>query len=419
MILIELTSTGLILASFNYDSDENPVYTNADHISFGKTRNEVVDHFHDLFKTRSGILSSLDDLLEEQGDICTFNPLIYDMFRHSKHSIKFVSSENLSNVYFQARAEIMSQLFGTKEEYHQYNRTIAIELVKSKLRSPLTSKDLHLIQALNAVDDLTNIANLFFNRVQEWYSVHFPELISLVSSNQQLLRMVADIGSRESFSEDKLKNLNEARSTKIISKAMTSTGKDMDSSDFIPLQQLAKFALETEKTREGIYDYIERFMPDIAPNLTELLGYKLACRLLAKAGSLKNLALKPASTIQVYGAEAALFRHIKSGSDPPKHGLIFQSEYIHGAKRHLRGKIARLLAGKISIAARVDYFTGDFIAPALKEDLEKKIIELEKKPPPRKKKDAKKRKRKPKRGKRDKNRPDKQRKPSRRTRGIE
>lgn len=415
MILIELTSTGLILASFNYDNDENPVYTSVDHVSFGKIQEEAVDQFQNMFKSGSGIFKLLEDRTEEGENFYTFNPLIYDAFRHSEHKIKFINREKHSAVYFQAHAEIVNQLFGTREEFHQFNRSIAIELVKTKLRTPLTSKDLHLIQALNAVDDLTNIANLFFNRVQEWYSVHFPELISLVSNNQQLLRMIADIGSRENFDEAKLTNLTDSRALKIKNSASTSTGKDMDNSDFIPFQQLAKFALETERTRENIYDYIERFMPVIAPNLTELLGYRLACRLLAKAGSLRNLALKPASTIQVYGAEAALFRHIKSGSDPPKHGIIFQSDYIHGSKKYLRGKISRLLSGKISIAARVDYFAGDFIAPVLKEDLEKKIAELEKKPPPRRKKERKKRKKRPKRGKDDKYRHNKRRKPTKDT----
>lgn len=120
-------------------------------------------------------------------------------------------------------------------------------------------------------------------------------------------------------------------------------------------------------------------MKEVAPNLRELVGSSLGARLIALTGSLEGLAKKPASTIQVLGAEKALFRSLKTGARPPKHGIIFQHQYIHNAPRWQRGKIARALAGKLSIAARVDAFHGEFVADSLKKILDKRVEDIQKK----------------------------------------
>lgn len=135
--------------------------------------------------------------------------------------------------------------------------------------------------------------------------------------------------------------------------------------------------------------YIDDTMEEIAPNTKILAGSLLGARLISIAGSLMNLAKRPASTIQVLGAEKALFRSLKTGARPPKHGLIFQHNILHDAKRWQRGKIARALAGKIAIAVRIDAFGGKFVGDSLKKDLEERITEIKKKykdPPPAKEK---------------------------------
>ncbi|MHA2294773.1 MAG: NOP5/NOP56 family protein [Candidatus Hodarchaeales archaeon] len=377
MILIDMCSFGLLLTRFEPKEGQQVFVQESICVDFSTDVKKAISRFQDLFHRGEELYNSIVKEYDLSGEeCCTFNPAVYESFQQVNHNIKFVERELYSDVYFESLDEKISQLFDSKDSYNIFNRQVAIEVVKSKLRSPLT-KDLHLIQALKAVDDLTSIVNLFSNRVQEWYAVHFPELSEIVGNNPQFLRLVTTVGQRKSFGKDILDDLSETKSLKIREAAINSVGKEMDSSDFIPLRQLAEFALETDNTKNRIHSYIEKGMEKIAPNLTELLGYKLACRLVVKAGSLKNLAMKPSSTIQIYGAEAALFRHMKTGTDPPKHGIIFQSDYIHGSKKHLRGRIARLLAGKISVAARVDFFSGEFIAPALKEDLEQKIARLE------------------------------------------
>ncbi len=137
-------------------------------------------------------------------------------------------------------------------------------------------------------------------------------------------------------------------------------------------------------------------MDEVAPNLKALVGgAKLAARLMSLAGGLKELAMMPASTIQVLGAEKALFRHLRTGAKPPKHGVIFQYPAINRSPWWQRGKIARALAGKLAIAARVDYFSGEYIGEELKKELEQRIQEIKEKypnPPKRKAKPEKKKK---------------------------
>jgi nucleolar protein 56 len=152
------------------------------------------------------------------------------------------------------------------------------------------------------------------------------------------------------------------------------------------VQALAKDVLEFYNLRKSMEDYVDKTMEEMAPNVRTVAGALLGARLIALAGSLQNLAMRPASTIQVLGAEKALFRSLKTGARPPKHGLIFQHTLLHDAKRWQRGKIARVIAGKLAIAARADAFGGGhYIGEDLKADINKRIEEIHEKykePPP-------------------------------------
>jgi nucleolar protein 56 len=137
--------------------------------------------------------------------------------------------------------------------------------------------------------------------------------------------------------------------------------------------------------RQDLEKYLDSTMEEVAPNTKYLLGSLLGARLIALSSGLTNLAKRPASTIQVMGAEKALFRSLKSGTRPPKHGMIFQHTLLHDAKRWQRGKIARALAGKVAIAARADAFGGRHIGEELKAALDKRLDEIYAKydqPPP-------------------------------------
>jgi nucleolar protein 56 len=180
--------------------------------------------------------------------------------------------------------------------------------------------------------------------------------------------------------------------------------------------------LEMYELRKNMESYVDQAMKGVAPNTRAVAGALLGARLIAIAGSLQNLAMRPASTIQVLGAEKALFRSLKTGARPPKHGLIFQHALLHDAKRWQRGKIARVLAGKLAIAARTDAFGGRYIGDALMADINKRLKEIREKyrepPPPKEKKPKPElRERREKRlGRRDKRRRDKKWRKNRRAR---
>ena len=153
-------------------------------------------------------------------------------------------------------------------------------------------------------------------------------------------------------------------------------GAELEDFDLAVLQSFCNLMLELYKFREKSDAYVGDVLKEVAPNMTAIVGAPLSARLISIAGSLQNLAKMPASTLQVLGAEKALFRSLKTGARPPKHGVIFQHAAIHQAPRWQRGKIARALSGKLTIAARIDAFKGDFMGDKLRDTVNKKIEQI-------------------------------------------
>ncbi len=276
-----------------------------------------------------------------------------------------------------------------KEDYYSKVHEISLELTRRKLRRAAQKRDLLAVQAIRAIDDIDKTINLYVARLREWYSLHFPELDELVREHIDYARIVYELGHRNNITVENLKKLgfSEQKAKKIAEAAKKSMGADLSDFDIEYIKTLAGIILDLYKLRETLEGYIEAIMKEVAPNITALVGPKLGARLLSLAGGLENLAKLPASTIQVLGAEKALFRALRTGGKPPKHGVIFQFPAIHRSPRWQRGKIARALAAKLAIAAKVDYFTGRFIGDKLREELEKRIDEIKKlyaKPPARK-----------------------------------
>ncbi len=276
-----------------------------------------------------------------------------------------------------------------KTDFFEKLHTIMLELTRRKLRRAAEKRDLLAVQAIRAIDDIDKTINLYVARLREWYSLHFPELDELVREHLDYAKIVHELGHRSNITVDNLKKLgfSEEKAKRIAEAAAKSMGADLSDFDIEYIKTLAGIILDLYKLRETLGEYIEAVMKEVAPNITALVGPKLGARLLSLAGGLENLAKLPASTIQVLGAEKALFRALRTGGKPPKHGVIFQYPAIHRSPRWQRGKIARALAAKLAIAAKVDYFTGRFIGDKLKEELEKRIEEIKKlysKPPVRK-----------------------------------
>jgi len=273
------------------------------------------------------------------------------------------------------------KFFKKPEEFKAWIHNVTVELTKLKVREAVEKRDLLIIQAIQTIDDIDKTTNLFMGRIREWYGLHFPELGRLVEKHETYARIILEIGERENFSIKKLAELGvpERRAEKIIEAAEKSMGAAFRKEDFEKLRAICKTTLELYERRKELEKYVEEAMDEVAPNVKALVGALLGARLIALAGSLENLAKMPASTIQVLGAEKALFRALRTGSKPPKHGVIFQHTCLREAKRWQRGKIARALAGKLAIAARTDAYSGKFIGDELKTSLEKRIEEIKEK----------------------------------------
>jgi len=275
------------------------------------------------------------------------------------------------------------------EEYRKFLFEISDLVTRLKLRQAVEKRDLFVAQAISALDDVDKIMNLIASRIREWYGLHFPELEELVRDNKEYVRIVYHIGHRSKINEEALTkvlpNLPEERVKRIAEAAKKSIGAEMSEWDLEQIKAYAEAFLKLEAYREKLATYIDDAMKDVAPNIRELVGPLLGARLIKLAGGLTRMAFLPASTIQVLGAEKALFRALRTGGKPPKHGVIFQYPEIFRSPRWQRGKIARALAAKLAIAAKADAFTGNFIAPRLKEELMKRIQEIKTlyaKPPP-------------------------------------
>jgi nucleolar protein 56 len=272
-------------------------------------------------------------------------------------------------------------------ELNAWNRNVTIEIAKLRVKGAIEQRDLIVAQAIQTLDDLDRTVNLFMGRLREWYGVHFPELDRLVEKHETYARLVVNLGGRENFTLDALgkEDIPKAKAEAIVQTAETSMGADTSTNDLTQIQALSKDILDLYELRKNMESYLDKTMGEVAPNTRAIVGALLGARLIAIAGSLRNLAMRPASTIQVLGAEKALFRSLKTGARPPKHGLIFQAALLHDAKKWQRGKIARALAGKLSIATRADAFGGNFIGDRLNADLERRITEIKEKykePPP-------------------------------------
>ncbi|MCW3981997.1 MAG: C/D box methylation guide ribonucleoprotein complex aNOP56 subunit [Candidatus Bathyarchaeota archaeon] len=269
------------------------------------------------------------------------------------------------------------------QELRQLIRQVSTELARLRVKRAGEKRDLMIVQSILTIDDLDRTTNLLMSRIREWYGMHFPELDRKIESHQTYARLVLRLGGRLNFTADKLKKdgLSAEKAGKIGEAAEKSIGAELRDLDIERIRSLCKHALELYKLRRNLQDYSASVVEEVAPNTQALVGSLLTARLIALAGGLTNLAKMPASTIQVLGAEKALFRALKTGTSPPKHGVIFQEAVIHDAKKWQRGKISRALAGKLAIAARTDAFSGRYIGDSLKAGLNKRVQEIKKKYP--------------------------------------
>lgn len=265
------------------------------------------------------------------------------------------------------------------EEYRKKQKSILQELARYKVTSLLGEKDKLIIHSVYSLNEFDETINLFLERIREWYSIHFPESVAAIPDNKNFIEFVIKVGNKAQYIEKKnLLSYESTLNNEIIERSL---GVELASEDLSQIREIAELIDILYKKKDILENYITNLVNEVAPNTSKVATPIIAAKLISHAGGLKNLSGKPSSTIQLMGAEKALFRHIKTGADPPKYGIILQNQDISKAQWWQKGKIARTLASKIAIAARVDNAGGEFIGDKLKEDLLKRISEIEKKYP--------------------------------------
>lgn len=237
-------------------------------------------------------------------------------------------------------------------------RIKAFEDAKRGLSESFAKRDALIIQAVSAMDEVDKTVNVLSERLREWYSLHFPELDRAIKDHKDYAK-IAFVGDRMQIEEKKAARI-----------AKGSIGASLAPRDYKVISQYSKQILDLYHLRDQLDSYLSATMKDIAPNLNSIAGPSVGARLIKLAGSLENLAKLPSSTVQVLGAEKALFQHLKKGTKPPKHGVIFQCPVVHKASKGHRGKIARTLAAKAAIGAKIDFY-----GHGLNEDLVKEFNE--------------------------------------------
>lgn len=253
-------------------------------------------------------------------------------------------------------------IFKNEKELNEFLTKVSIEISKERIKTSV-SKDVLIMQVIRALDEIDRVLNIFVERLREWYGVHFPELDKAIENHRKFVELVSKFGKRENMKGwEKL--------------ARESVGIEISEEDEKILKEYAIYVLDLFELRRKLENYLEKLVREIAPNLQTIAGTVLAAKLINKAGGLEKLAKMASSTIQLIGAEKALFRYLRGKGKSPKHGIIFTHPYIMKAPKKLRGKIARALASKLSIAAKIDYYSKEYRGEELKKDLEKKVREI-------------------------------------------
>ena len=357
-----------------------------------------IDFLGDFEKSVSFYNSLNSDILtEEYSNFISelknsgFDDFVFDNKKLKEKTVQNLgynaSLEKLSLEFKNFRFNLSDQLkkigiTKTRDEILFFFKKVEEKLIREQVSQFGSKGDVEVVQIIETLDILKKSISLFSSRMREWYGLHFPELTDkLIEENILIAKLITTLGKRENFTNEKIEqvfNFKESRINMLQKMASESMGADINLSI---IKKYANEILSLDDFRQELEGYLDTLMEQVAPNLFALVGGLIGAKLIAKAGSLKKLAFMPASRIQLLGAEKALYRFLKTGEKRPKHGLIFQWNQIRGSKPWNRGKISRVISGKIGISAKVDYFGGEFVADVLSKNINEKIQEIEKKYP--------------------------------------
>jgi len=311
---------------------------------------------HNKLYEKIDVKLNVDDILKlKRGDIPE------KVKKVLPEKVTFLGQRFKGYSYIDDYKKINHALFQIKDEDFYSAQPLYIKVVIRDISESVT-RDLIIIQAISMLDDLNKIINLLMERFREWYELYFPEISQKIEDHEKFIKAIHE--------KDRSELMQELGITETM-------GGNLTERDIEMLNKISRRIIDLYKLREELKKYIDKLMEELAPNVKEVAGPTIGARLIALAGGLKELAMLPASTIQVLGAEKALFRHLRKKTPPPKYGVLFNHPYIQRLPRKRRGAMARTLAAKISIAAKVDAFNpGKYIADQLIKELEERFKQL-------------------------------------------
>lgn len=279
----------------------------------------------------------------------------------SKHKARLFSLSRESSMPCFMSSDMfasLTNLLRSIDNFHSLHQSNII-ITKRDIRSSF-SNDTYLVQSVNTIKELDKMITMLSSRLREWYGYGAPEVVREVRDMEAFAHLVATKTMEDAY-----------KITKIPSEERM--GAKLPNEGHAAMKKIAVEVLNLFSLRKAQEEYLDVLMNQECPNIRAVAGTMIGAKLLATAGSLRALSKFPASTVQTLGAEKALFRHLTAKSRPPKYGHLINHPLVASAPKDKRGKAARILANKLSIAAKVDYFKGAFVGDKLRKQLEVKL----------------------------------------------
>uniref|UniRef100_A0A6P6Y149 Nucleolar protein 58-like n=1 Tax=Dermatophagoides pteronyssinus TaxID=6956 RepID=A0A6P6Y149_DERPT len=253
--------------------------------------------------------------------------------------------------------ERLHALLQDKVDLHQQSIALSHSIARYKIQYSPDKLDVSVLHGVGLLEDLDNETNNLAMNLKEWYGFHFPEFVKRVSDNLVFAEFVLHVGLRsnlQNVSSLEHINIDERLLQELKVLAESSMGSELSLADIECLKEVSNRVVSLFQYKMQLAEYLHARMQKIAPNLAHLLGDLLGAKLIAHSGGLLNLAKQPASTVQLLGAEKALFRALKSRSNTPKYGMLYHAKLVAQASTKLKGKMARIVANKAALCARAD-----------------------------------------------------------------
>ena len=289
------------------------------------------------------------------------------VFSYRKPDAKHIEPNNKAEQFVKdnlRKLAIDKKIVMDQVEFNQLLTKVNLELTKVKIRKAF-EKDRLIVQINNSIEELDKSINILVERLREFFSLHFPEMDRVISDHRKYAEIVEKFGSREKIEDPELKQF--------VKKTM---GTEFSQDDTRAVQLIAGEVLRLYKLREELTIYLEKLLKEIAPNFTEIATPNIAAKLISRAGGMEKLARSPSSFIQLVGAEKSLFRYLHGRGKSPRFGILVMHPLIQGAPEPVKGKIARVIASKLSIAVKMDYYSKEYKGDRLKKEVQKRVKEI-------------------------------------------